>query len=317
MEYKFLLTFIIPCYRSKNTIELVINEIINTVSQKDEYDYEIITINDCSPDDVLIVLKKLAEKDKKIKVIDLSKNMGKHSAMMAGFACSNGDFIIGLDDDGQCPLNELWNLLNPLQNGYDISIAKYGLKKQSLFKNFGSLINNEMAHYLIGKPRDLQLSNFFAIKKFIVMEILNYRNPYPYIDGLFLRSTQKITNVLMEDRERLDGKSTYSLKKLISQMLNGFTAFSVKPLRIATITGIVFAFSGFIYSLYIIIRKTLNPDVAVGWSSLMAIQLIIGGFILFMLGLIGEYIGRIYISINNSPQYVIRETININSEDKT
>lgn len=305
------LSFIIPCYGSEFTVEKVIDEIINKVSEKSKYSYEIITVNDCSPDNVLSVLKGLAKENSNIKVIDFAKNMGKHSALMAGYKYCQGDIVIGVDDDYQCPVDRLWDLIEPLYNGYDVSIAKYGYKKESFFRNFGSYINGEMAHILIDKPRNLQLSNFVAMKKFVVDEILHYDNPYPYIDGLILRATQNIVNVPMEDRERAYGKSGYTLKKLIKQILNGFTAFSVLPLRISTITGIVFSIIGLIYVVYIIFNKFMNPNVATGWSSMMAALLIIGGIILFMLGMIGEYIGRIYISINNSPQYVIREKYNI------
>lgn len=305
------LSFIIPCYGSEFTVEKVINEIIDKVSEKHEYSYEIIAINDSSPDNVLSVLKRLAKENHNIKVIDFAKNMGKHSALMAGYKYCQGDIVIGVDDDYQCPVDRLWDLIEPLYNGYDVSIAKYGYKKESLFRNLGSYINGEMAHILIDKPRDLQLSNFVAMKKFVIDEILRYDNPYPYIDGLILRATQNIANVPMEDRERAYGKSGYTLKKLIKQILNGFTAFSVLPLRVATITGIVFSIIGLIYVVYIIVNKIINPYVATGWSSMMAALLIIGGIILFMLGMIGEYIGRIYISINNSPQYVIREIVNL------
>ena len=304
------LSFIIPCYGSEFTVEKVIDEIINKVSEKSKYSYEIITVNDCSPDNVLSVLKGLAKENSNIKVIDFAKNMGKHSALMAGYKYCQGDIVIGVDDDYQCPVDRLWDLIEPLYNGYDVSIAKYGYKKESFFRNFGSYINGEMAHILIDKPRNLQLSNFVAMKKFVVDEILHYDNPYPYIDGLILRATQNIVNVPMEDRERSYGKSGYTLKKLIKQILNGFTAFSVLPLRIATITGIVFSIIGLFYVVYIIVNKIINPYVATGWSSMMAALLIVGGIILFMLGMIGEYIGRIYISINNSPQYVIREKYN-------
>lgn len=308
------ISFIIPCYGSEFTVEKVIDEIIDKVAEKPEYSYEIITINDCSPDNVLNVLKRLAKENKNIKVIDFAKNMGKHSALMAGYKYCQGDIIVGVDDDYQCPVNRLWDLLEPLFQGYDVSIAKYGYKKESLFRNLGSYVNGEMAHILIDKPRNLQLSNFSAMKKFIIDEILNYNNPYPYIDGLVLRATQNIANVPMEDRERAYGKSGYTLKKLIKQILNGFTAFSVKPLRVATVTGILFSILGLIYVAYIIVNKILNPQVATGWSSVMAALLIIGGIILFMLGMIGEYVGRIYISINNSPQYVIREKYNIEDD---
>lgn len=310
------LSFIIPCYGSEKTVENVIEEIINKVAERAECLYEIIAVNDCSPDNVLKVLKELAQNNENIKVIDFAKNMGKHSALMAGFSYAKGDIIICVDDDFQCPVDKLWSLLEPIENGFDVSIARYGYKKESLFRNFGSFLNGEMAHILIEKPRDLQLSNFIALKRFVIKEILRYDNPYPYIDGLILRATGNIANVPMKDRERLDGVSGYTLRKLIKQILNGFTAFSVKPLRIATVTGILFSIFGFIYAIYIVVNKILNPYITMGWSSMMAALFIIGGIILFMLGMIGEYIGRIYISINNSPQYVIREEIGFDEEKK-
>lgn len=308
---KKLISFIIPCYRSEKTIEAVLDEILEIMSQKEEYTYEMITINDGSPDNVLAVLERRARANTQIKVIDFAKNMGKHSALMAGYRKSKGDIIVCVDDDFQCPVDKLWDLIEPLNKGYDVSIAKYGMKKESLFRNLGSYLNGEMAHSLIQKPKELQLSNFLAMKRFIVEEIINYHNPYPYIDGLILRATNKIVNVEMKDRERLDGKSGYTLRKLISQTLNGFTAFSIKPLRISTVIGIFCAIIGFLATVYTVINKFIHPDIMLGYSSLMAVILFIGGMIMLMLGLIGEYVGRIYISINNSPQYVIRKTMNI------
>lgn len=307
------LSFVIPCYRSENTVLNVIQEIRRVLLQRPQYSYEIITVNDCSPDNVLGVLTSYANtpQNHDIKVIDLAKNVGKHAALMAGFSFACGDIVIGLDDDGQCPLDKLWDLISPLINGaYDIAIASYPQKKQSFLKNAGSRVNDLMACFLLGKPKDLKLSNFFACKKFVCKEMLKYQNPYPYVDGLFLRTTSKIANVSMEERDRLYGTSGYTFIRSLKLWLNGFTAFSVKPLRIATAFGMVISVVGVFVALYTIICKLLNPEILAGYSSLMAVLLIIGGIIMMLLGLIGEYVGRIYISINNSPQYVIRDALN-------
>ena len=171
---------------------------------------------------------------------------------------------------------------------------------------------------LLDKPKDLYVSNFMAFKSFIAKEILRYKNPYPYIDGLILRSTRKIAKVPMQDRERMSGSSTYTLRKLISLFSNGFTAFSIKPLRIATFSGVISSIVGFALGLYVIINKLLHPaTILMGYSSLMAAMLFIGGMIMLMLGICGEYIGRIYISLNSSPQYVIRSTYHKEEADET
>lgn len=168
-----------------------------------------------------------------------------------------------------------------------------------------------MAEHLVGKPKSLQLSNFGAIKRFVVDEMIKYQHCYPYIAGLLLRTTKYLCNVEMEERDRLEGKSTFTFKKMLSMWLNGFTAFSVKPLRLATTVGIISAIIGFIFGICSIIRKLLIPNITVGYSSLLATILFIGGLIMFMLGIIGEYIGRMYICINKSPQYVIKDVINL------
>ncbi len=304
------ISFVIPCYGSEKTIEPVIEEIEKYVSLRAEYDYEIICVNDTSPDNVLSVLKSLAATHSHLKIVDLARNFGKHSAVMAGFSIVKGDYIVCLDDDGQCPMDRLWDLLDPvIDGGYDYSMAKYDKKKQSGFKNFGSAMNSLMSQILIDKPKEMNFSNFKAMKRFVVDEMVRYNNPYPYLEGLTLRTTRNIITIPMEERDRIAGEGHFTFKKSISLWMNGFTAFSVKPLRIATIIGTLCAIFGFLFGLYVIVRKIIHPAVAIGYSSTMAVILFIGGIIMLMLGLIGEYIGRVYISLNNSPQFVIREII--------
>lgn len=306
------ISFIIPCYYSEKTIQIVIKEIDEIVSKNDKYDYEIIAVNDYSPDNVWDVLRGIAKINQKVKLINLAKNMNRPGALMAGMANSTGDYVILMDDDGQCPMENLWRLIKPLEDGHDVAIAKYPTYKQSKFKSLGTLINRKMTEIVMEKPKDLSFTNFSALKRYIVEEIIRYKNPYPYMTGLLLRTTSDIVNVKMEERERIEGNTSFTFKKMLKLWINGFTAFSVKPLRISTIIGFITATIGFLYGLYIIINKLfVYTTIIQGYSSMMAILLFIGGIIMMMLGIIGEYIGRIYISINNSPQYVIKEMVNI------
>lgn len=301
------ISFVIPCYASEKTIAGVVEEIEVTVKSRTEYDYEIILVNDHSPDNVWQEIKRLAEENSHIKGISFSKNFGQHSALMAGYRQAKGDIIISLDDDGQTPADELYRLIDKLDEGYDVVYATYDNKKHSRFRNFGSKINNYMCEKLLGKPKGLMVTSYFAMRDFVAREICRYENPYTYVIGLVFRTTNNIGTIAVNHREREVGQSGYSLSKLIGLWMNGFTAFSIKPLRMASFTGVIFAILGFLYVIYIIINKIVNPNVPVGWSSTGAIILIVGGVILCVLGMLGEYLGRVYISLNKSPQYVIRE----------
>ena len=312
MSKRKLISFVIPCYASEGSVALVIDEIRSVVRQRqDTYDYQIIAVNDSSPDHVMDVLRRCAGEDPKVIAVDLAKNGGRHNALMCGCHFAQGDYVVFIDDDQQCPCDRFWDLLSPLEKGgYDVAIAKYPQKKQSAFKNFGSRVNDMAANWLLGKSRDLKFSNFSVMKKFVRDEVIKYTNPYPYLSGLMLRSTGKVCNVEMEERERQIGVGHYNFRKSFALWMNSFTAFSVKPLRLATACGMLCAFFGILLMLYTIIHKLMVPTVAVGYSSTMAVLLFMGGMIMFMLGLIGEYIGRIYISLNNSPQFVVREVVN-------
>lgn len=304
------ISFVIPCYRSEKTLPGVVAEIEEKMKTNERYEYDIFLVNDCSPDGTLEVIRKLCREHENIRGIDFARNFGQHSALMAGLRHSDGDYVVCLDDDGQTPADEVDKLLGKLEEGYDAVYAKYDHKQHSLFRNFGSKLNERMTRIMLGKPKELYVSSYFAVKRFVAEDMVRYENSYPYVIGLVLRSTRNIANVSVNHREREVGTSGYTLKKLISLWFNGFTAFSVKPLRIATGIGAFSAVAGFFYGIYTIVKRLLNPDVPMGFSSTMAAIVFFGGMIMLMLGLIGEYIGRIYISLNNSPQYVIREKIN-------
>ena len=302
------ISFVIPCYRSENTIRTVVDEIRATIASRPvPDDYEIVLVNDCSPDGVWNVIKTLAAEDSRIKGICLAKNFGQHSALMAGYANATGDYIVSLDDDGQTPASETYKLVEKLEEGFDVVYGYYQHKAQHLFRRFGSWTNKKMAEAIIGQPKTLNTTSFFIMRKFIAEEIVRYPNPFPYISGLVFRATKNLGNVEVQHRNRLEGRSGYTISGLISLWVNGFTAFSVKPLRAATIIGVLCALVGFIAGVYVVVRKFMQPDLLIGYTSTMAALLFIGGMIMLLLGLIGEYVGRIYISINQSPQYVIRE----------
>ena len=307
------ISFVIPCYRSEHTIGAVVDEIVTTVTAHGGYDYEIILVNDNSPDNVMQTIKELSAKDSRVKGLDLSRNFGQHSAIMAGFTYLSGDIVVCLDDDGQTPANEMFKLIDKLGD-FDLVFAEYKNKQHSGFRNFGSKVNDKMACWLLSKPKELKIMSYFACKRYVVDEVLRYENPYPYMSGLLLRATKKVCNVEVNHRERAEGSSGYSLRKLLLLWINGFTSFSVKPLRFATFLGFLTAAVGFIFGVYVIIHKIVVPDSLMGWSSTMAAMLFIGGMLMLMLGMVGEYVGRIYLSINRSPQFVIRDSVGF--EDK-
>ena len=309
------ISFVIPCYRSEQTIGNVVAEINTVMTEVVKKTYEIILVNDSSPDNTFETIRSLADNSDNIVGINLAKNFGQHAALMAGMRASRGDIVVCLDDDGQTPANEVYKLLDKLNEGYDVCYASYGHKQHNGFRNFGSKVNELMTRIMLGKPKELYISSYFAAKRFIVDDMLRYEQPYAYVIGLVLRATRNIANVPVDHRAREIGNSGYTLKKLLGLWFNGFTAFSIKPLRIATFIGGLTACTGFLYGLYTIIKKLILMDsVQAGYSATMSVLVFVGGMIMLMLGMIGEYVGRMYICMNNSPQYVIKEVVGAKKE---
>ena len=312
-----MISFVIPCYRSQATLPSVIREIQETMEGLSQYTYEVVLVNDCSPDDTFETIRELCRENANMTGINLAKNFGQHSALMAGFHQVKGDIIVCLDDDGQTPADEVGKLLEGIEKGADVVYAKYAHKHHSGFRNWGSHVNELMTRIMLGKPKDLYVSSYFAARRFVVDEMIKYEYPYPYVIGLVLRTTKNIVNVEVNHRDRMEGTSGYTLGKLLGLWFNGFTAFSVKPLRIATVTGAGCAFLGFAYGIYTIIKKIFinPPGLVTGFSALMSVLVFMGGMLMLMLGLVGEYMGRMYISMNRSPQYVVREIVNCETEE--
>ena len=302
-------SFVIPCYRSEFTIEEVVSDLRNIKkTHPGDLDYEIILVNDNSPDNVWSVITRLSTEDKKIKGYRLSKNFGQYAALMAGYKHATGDIVISLDDDGQTPAVGAIALIEKINEGYDVVFGRYLERRDSGFRKFGTYINKKMSESLIGKPKNIDVTSYYAMKRYVAESMIQYDNPYPYIAGLIFRTTNNCANVDIQHEYRTEGKSGYTLKKLFSLWLNGFTSFSVKPLRIATVLGFICSIVGFAVIVYTVIDRILNPDMPAGYSALASMVLFIGGITMIMLGVIGEYLGRAYISLNKSPQYVIKDS---------
>ena len=301
------LSYVIPCSRSEHTLAAVVEEITRTMAALPQYDYEIVLVNDCSPDGTLNTIRSLVAADPHVQGVDLARNFGQHAALMAGFHQCSGDIIVCLDDDGQTPADEVGKLLDKIDAGYDVVYASYDNKRQAGWRNLGSWVNSKMTEIMLGKPPELVVNSYFAARRFVVDEMLRYEHCYPYVIGLVLRSTKHICNVPVHHRAREEGRSGYTLGKLLGLWMNGFTSFSVKPLRIASYFGTLSAVAGFLYMIYIIINHFTRHTAPLGWASTTALLLLLGGVILLVLGLIGEYVGRIYMCANNAPQYVARE----------
>ena len=300
-----LITIIIPVFNSEKTIFDLVSNIFDSL--KLDYKFEVIIINDCSSDNSDIECLKLYDKYKgKLKYYKLAKNVGEHNAVMAGLNYAMGDWIVIMDDDFQNPVSEVEKIINfSLSNDYDVVYTHYQYKKHNIFRNLGSYFNNKVANIMLKKPNDLYLSSFKSIQSKVVKEIIKYKLPYPYIDGLILRTTRNISSIQVKHKKRIQGKSGYTLKKLFSLWLNMFTNFSVVPLRISTLFGFIFSFVGLIFGIITIIEKLHYPELPQGYPTIIIVVLLFSGMQLIFLGVIGEYLGRLFISNNKHPQYFI------------
>lgn len=299
-------SIVIPVYNAEETIANLVEELITELSI--EYDLEVVLVNDRSQDSSEKVCIGLFTKYPAIiKFFSLAKNVGEHNAVMAGLNNITGDYVVIMDDDFQNPIQEVRRLVEfTTQTEYDVVYTYYEKKEHSLFRNLGSQFNDRVANIMLGKPKDLYLSSFKIIKKTLVDEIIKYDLPYPYIDGLVLRSTENIGRFKVKHDARKTGKSGYTFSKLVSLWLNMFINFSILPLRLATILGFVFAGIGFILGISAVIERLLNPDLPQGYTFLFVFIAMISGVQLISIGILGEYIGRFFLSHNKQPQYIIR-----------
>ncbi len=302
-----LYSIIIPCFKSSQSIREVVEETIEVLEETGRKPYEFVLVDDHSPDggETVRTLRTLADDYRCVKVVELAQNAGQHNAVMAGLNEASGDALIAMDDDGQTHPSQLPALFEKFDEGFDIVYGYYPDKKHSAFRNFGSWMNYAAFRILIGKPKDMKTSSFWIIKKFVRDYVIQYRSQYSHLQGLFLRTTRNIASVPVKHFDRTYGRSGYTLSKLIGLWSN-VMGYSIVPLRIARNAGIFFSLLSILGALGIILKKLLAPTSAVGWYSLMVAICFFSGLIMLFLGLIGEYLGRMYLAQSNNPQYVIR-----------
>jgi polyisoprenyl-phosphate glycosyltransferase len=301
---------VVPAYRSGDCLD-ELAERIRSVCQEAGEPYELILVNDCSPDDTWAVIERLSRDDPAVVGINLRKNFGQDNAIMAGLNVARGAAVIIMDDDLQHDPGDIPALLAKLREGYDVVYAKYQRDHQKLWKNVGSWFNGKVAEVVLEKPKDVYLSPYKAIAASVIAEVVRYRGPYPYVDGLLFRTTSRMTQVAVSHHPRYRGRSTYTFWKSVAVWARLSTNFSVVPLRLAIVLGVVIAGLGLALATGFFVLRLLRPEIAdsaVGWASIVISVLVLGGLQLLTLGVMGEYVGRMHLNLNNRPQYVVRES---------
>lgn len=300
------LTICIPVYNSGNTIRRLVDTIELELGT---YDIEFVLVNDGSKDRSEQECTALAQSNPRVRFVSLRRNFGEHNAVMCALNYMTGDCAVIIDDDFQNPPSEIVKLISELEKGYDVIYSYYEKKRHNIFRNMGSCFNNLISTWLLGKPKSLYLSSFKVIRREIIEEIIKYKGPFPYVDGLLLRATDNISSVLVEHNFREEGQSNYTLSKLISLWLNMFINFSIKPLRLFTIGGIMVSLVSFLLILYFLADKILHPEIEAGWTSLILTITFFSGIQILFLGVVAEYLGKTYLTINQTPQWTIKKEI--------
>ena len=308
-----LISVVIPCYYSEKTIAKVVELTVEEFNKRNEYQCEFVLVNDGSTDGTYEQIQKLGKKYPFVKGINLLRNFGQHNALMAGLHYAKGSYVLGMDDDMQTHPSQIFKLIDKIMEGYDVVYGRYGKKKNSATKNLTSKLNEVSSRILLGRPKNIVSSNFWIISRQVAKEVIKYDSFNPYIDGIFYRVTHNIGNVEVQHHKREVGTSNYTLKKLMRLWL-AYWNYSVIPLRISSMIGAGMAGVGFLASVVTVIRKVLDPSMLMGWASTVCIMTIFFGLVLLSLGIIGEYLGKIILTINHTPQFIVRETVNTESD---
>ena len=297
------LSIVIPVYRGEATIGPLVRA-LDTL----EIDggFELVLVNDGSPDASQKVCRELLETSRvPITLVRLSRNFGEHNAVMAGLRHARGAWIITMDDDSQNPPSEVPRLLSYAQSsGLEVIYGRYARKRHAAWRNLGSAFINSTADLLLDKPRGLYLSTFRCMSAFVARNIVAYAGPFPYVDGLILQVTQDVGSLEVVHAERASGKSGYTLGRLLSLSLNMFANFSIKPLHLSTLVGFSLSLVGMLSAIFVAI-EALTSGTTPGWASLMVVVLLISGVQLIILGVVGEYLGRVFLTANGKPQSVV------------
>lgn len=302
------LSFVIPLYQSADTIGALVAEIS---SLEIPGGHEIVLVDDGSRDRTAEVCRELARQSRiPITLVVHARNFGEHNAVLTGWRHARGAHLVNLDDDGQNPPREavrLWE--HARQGGLDVVYGRYVDKQHSAWRNAGSWFTGRVTDWALDKPKGFYLSSFRCVSSFVAREVAGHRGPYPYLDGLILQVTQSIGSIDVRHDPRRAGRSGYTLKRLVRLWLSAWINFSVLPLRVATVCGLVLALAGIAGFADVLYLRLANRGPAFGWGSLMAALLVFSGMQLVLLGVIGEYIGRMFLAVNQRPQSVVREVV--------
>jgi undecaprenyl-phosphate 4-deoxy-4-formamido-L-arabinose transferase len=303
---------VIPVYGGVKTIESLVEGLSQALAG--DHELEVVLVDDASPDGSGDVCRSLAQRHDWVRVVRLARNFGEHSAVMAGLHHATGECVVTMDDDLQNPPTEVSRLLAALGDGVDVVYGDYVRKRHGPIRNLGSWFNGWVAVRALGKPPGLYLSSFRAMSRFVVDELKRVEDPFPYVDGYILRVTRDVVSVPVEHHARAEGRSGYTMRKLIGLWLNQVTNFSLGPLRLASYMGLLISLLGVVGAVIFAVERAQNPDLPEGWASLIVAVTILGGVQLFALGMIGEYLGRLFQREGGTPQFVVRETIDCSPE---
>ena len=301
---------VIPCYKSSHTIRQVVEEAAKELARLGRTPYEFILVDDFSPDDGATVteLQALAAQYDFVTAVALAHNVGQHNALICGLNYAEGDVIIFMDDDMQTHPSQLDTMISSLDDSCDVVYGYYADKKHSGFRNFGSWFTHMSVRILIGKPKDMKTSSFVVMRKYVRDSIIKYPAHYTQMQGLILRtvSTSRIKSVPIKHFDRAYGESGYTLKKLLSLWSN-ISGFSIVPLQVSKRMGVFISICGLLGLIWLLFRKIVSKTKILGWTSTMMTIIFFSGIILLTLGLVGEYVGRMFLTMGNYPQYVVRD----------
>jgi undecaprenyl-phosphate 4-deoxy-4-formamido-L-arabinose transferase len=302
------LTFVIPLYNSAATIRSLVEDIASLTV---EGGHELVLVNDGSSDETTEICRELVRSARiPAMLVEHARNYGEHNAVLTGWRHARGTHIVNLDDDGQNPPAEavrLWR--HARDKGLDVVFGHYEVKRHSRWRNAGSWLTNRMTGWALDKPPGFYLSSFRCVSGFAARQVIGYAGPYPYLDGLLLQVTQRIGSITVQHDARRAGASGYTFRRLVRLWLSAWLNFSVVPLRAATVLGLVAAVAGLIALATVVWLWMINRGPAYGWGWVMATVLLFSGTQLVMLGLIGEYLGRMFLTVNQKPQSVVREVV--------
>jgi glycosyltransferase involved in cell wall biosynthesis len=299
------LSIVIPVYRGATTIGRLVEALSGL---RPAGRMEIVLVNDGSPDNSADVCQDLVRHSTlPITYVEHARNFGEHNAVMTGLRHVRGAYVITMDDDLQNPPEEVVRLYDHARVGnWDVVYTRYSVKQHAGWRNLGSRFANAVADRLLDKPKGLYLSSFRCMAASVVQSVTGYQGPYPYVDGLIMQVTQRIDSIEVRHLPRIEGRSNYNLTRLVRLWLNLATSFSLAPLRLAIYAGVFMALLGAAGAVATIAEALILRDTPSGWASTMTVILLVAGVQSMILGVLGEYVGRTFLSANGKPQGTVR-----------